>query len=105
MGIVAEAPTPEKNLRKWPSIELFFKIYLMGVIPREVGEPGAVSLSECAKSQKSRSLESLFWRSWSSEIVSGKVLGCSKSVSMVSDRVGMSSGIRIVNLHSAEKAF
>ena len=32
--------------------------------------------------------------------MSGKVLGCSKPVSMVSDRVGMSSGLEIVNLHS-----
>ena len=32
--------------------------------------------------------------------MSGKVVGCSKSVSMVYDRVGMSFGIRIVNLHS-----
>ena len=32
--------------------------------------------------------------------MSGKVLGCSKPVSMVSDRVGMSSGLGIVNLHS-----
>ena len=43
--------------------------------------------------EKSRSLESLFWRSWSSEIVSGKVLGCSKLVSMVCDRFGMMSGL------------
>ena len=43
--------------------------------------------------EKSRSLESLFWRSWSSEIVSGKVLGCSKLVSMVTDRFGVMSGL------------
>ena len=81
------------------------KNYGIDVLPREVEQPGAVLLSSFRKSQISRSLESLFWRSWSSEIVSGKVLGCSKSVSMVSDRVGMSSDLRIVNLHSAEKAF
>ena len=39
------------------------------------------------------------------EIVSGKVLDCSKPVSMVSDQVGMSFELRIANLHFAEKAF
>ena len=32
--------------------------------------------------------------------MSGKVLGCPKSVSMVYNQVGMSFGIRIDNLHS-----
>ena len=37
--------------------------------------------------------------------MSGKVLGCSKSVWMVSDVIGMSFDLGIVNLHFAEKSF
>ena len=105
MSRVPSVSNSEKNLRKATWIELFFRIYLIRGAHREVGEPGAVSLSSFRKSQKLRSLESLFWRSWSSEIVSGKVLGCSKPVWMVSDRIGMSSDLRIVNLHFAENLF